>query len=510
MNGFVKTSGIVSVFLFALIFAIAIDALADDILQPIATIPVARDSSKIANVASIDDFNNDGYPDLAIAIRQTSPWGWPYIYEAVKLYWGGPTFDSIPDLILGGEPQNFPPDPGNTKTLFGKQISGIGDFNGDGYNDLAVSAPNYAYGTIHQGRLYIYFGSTSPDTIPDMVIAGARYGEYFGNSILAGDYNGDGLGDILTATIGEFYGAQVFIYQGANPPDAIYDWLYDYTNQPVGIGDVYGGLDINGDRYADFSWSYDVDTLSISLLFFGSDSLEHINTPDTISDGIIIFPGDISGDGANDFIIDINDGPNLFLGGPSFDLSPDYFLGYGFRYISPGEFKSYNTDGRHMIIFDQTHFGFRRLELYDTGTPPDTVPCVTLDYSTHYFIPQINIGDINTDGIDEIAFEDTALTQVILYAIHSTGIDDGPGPLPKYIGQFSAYPNPFNSTTTLFLSNNETVPISIYDITGRLVTILKAEEGKAIWDAIGISSGIYFAKIQSDNISKSIKLLLLK
>jgi hypothetical protein len=91
-----------------------------------------------------------------------------------------------------------------------------------------------------------------------------------------------------------------------------------------------------------------------------------------------------------------------------------------------------------------------------------------------------------------------------------TGIQqDEERPLPdKYM--LSAYPNPFNSSTTLTISNNDKSNISIFDITGRLVTSLHADQGKAVWNAVNIPSGLYFARAAGENVSKSLKLILLK
>jgi hypothetical protein len=88
-------------------------------------------------------------------------------------------------------------------------------------------------------------------------------------------------------------------------------------------------------------------------------------------------------------------------------------------------------------------------------------------------------------------------------------IIDSPDILPDEIS-LSAYPNPFNSNTTLSISEVDKAEIAIFDITGRRVASLHADNGKAIWNATGFSSGLYFANVQGDNISNSVKLILLK
>jgi len=85
------------------------------------------------------------------------------------------------------------------------------------------------------------------------------------------------------------------------------------------------------------------------------------------------------------------------------------------------------------------------------------------------------------------------------------------------------YPNPFNSSVTLSLDivNDSEIALAIYDVNGRLVkTIFKGgrqEKGvhKYTWDAVDasgnkVSSGIYFLKAETPEISKAIKVLYLR
>ncbi|MFQ6107772.1 MAG: ATPase domain-containing protein [Thermoplasmata archaeon] len=72
-----------------------------------------------------------------------------------------------------------------------------GDFNNDGYDDLAVGAPYYDSGS---GRVYIYFGTSSglsSHQPPDLMYKNVSGAELFGWNITAGDFNGDGYDDLL-------------------------------------------------------------------------------------------------------------------------------------------------------------------------------------------------------------------------------------------------------------------------------------------------------------------------
>jgi hypothetical protein len=73
----------------------------------------------------------------------------------------------------------------------------------------------------------------------------------------------------------------------------------------------------------------------------------------------------------------------------------------------------------------------------------------------------------------------------------------------------SAYPNPFNSATTITITGAGQAEIGIYDITGRLITTLHTIGGQALWDASAYSSGLYFARAAGEKAS-TLKLVLVK
>lgn len=94
-------------------------------------------------------------------------------------------------------------------------------------------------------------------------------------------------------------------------------------------------------------------------------------------------------------------------------------------------------------------------------------------------------------------------------AIEPNGIKSEPNALPGEI-TFEAYPNPFNAQTTIFVSGVDRAEIGIFDITGRRVETLEAFDGKAVWNATGRSSGLYFARAIAGDKSVCVRLTLLK
>jgi len=89
--------------------------------------------------------------------------------------------------------------------------------------------------------------------------------------------------------------------------------------------------------------------------------------------------------------------------------------------------------------------------------------------------------------------------------------------VPGKIVLLQNYPNPFNPTTTINYSipKSGLVTIKVYDVLGKEVRTLVNEEKTAgnysvQFNGNNLSSGIYFYRMQSDNLSQTKKLILLK
>jgi FG-GAP repeat len=233
--------------------------------------------------ASLDtgDFNGDGFEDLAIG-TQLEDGGVVVDSGAVNVLYGSALGlqATSPDDQYWTQDSPSVKDASATSDQFGYSLAD-GDFNSDGYDDLAIGLPYEALGTITSaGAVNLLYGSAiglqanlpddqfwTQDTLG--VQSEAKEFESFGSAQATGDFNGDGFDDLAVGVRGEVVGLAdngggVNVLYGsaaglqADAPDDQF-WTQDSTNinDSAETGDQFGhsvvSSDFNADTFADLA-----------------------------------------------------------------------------------------------------------------------------------------------------------------------------------------------------------------------------------------------------------------
>jgi len=235
-------------------------------------------------ISGAGDLNGDGYTDFAVAYSPSFATG---LDEAVPLQVflsgsGGP--GSTNPITLGPQMGGF-----------GLPVGRAGDVNGDGLSDLAVCQASQSRALVYFGGAagpsnavamqaslavpnadlakpscaFAALGDVDADGFDDIVVAGVgqvsvfrgrdAFGPWaasvdipipagataFGVSLAAGDFNGDGHGDLVVAggnSKGYLYLGGPQWFSGPFPPPIVFD---------IGVGTVAPAGDVNNDGLAD-------------------------------------------------------------------------------------------------------------------------------------------------------------------------------------------------------------------------------------------------------------------
>ena len=190
---------------------------------------------------------------------------------------------------------------------FGVSVSGGGDIDGDGYDDIIVGASSYSSST---GRAYIFPGSPSGVVaVASSTLTGEAAGAYFGCSVSsAGDVNGDGYGDVVVGSYGYSSNkGRVYVYAGSSSglSGSAQTTITGATASGYLGGTVGGAGDVNGDSFDDIiAGSYTGSSSGGAFVFHGSSSGVGTTVAATLGAGSSVSgAGDVNADGFDDVIV---------------------------------------------------------------------------------------------------------------------------------------------------------------------------------------------------------------
>ncbi len=298
------------------------------------------------SVSGAGDLNNDGFDDIIVGAHFNSEVASRAGRAAV--YLGGSPMDTTADVIIYGE---------NALDYFGISVSRAGDVNHDGYDDAIVGAYKHDSPTLDDvGKVYIYFGGESMDSIPDLTITGMNDGERFGYSVSdAGNVNNDLYDDVVVGAYSYDEGllinpGRAYVFLGGSPMDTVADVVITggSNNEYTGWS-VSDAGDVNSDNYDDvivgaYGYTYGDSTNAGKIyLFHGGSPMD--NTPDFVTDAgreqadyfgfSVSGAGDLDLDGYDDLVVGANgDDDNgedagkvhIFFGGISISPTADFLL----------------------------------------------------------------------------------------------------------------------------------------------------------------------------------------
>ncbi len=223
--------------------------------------------------------------------------------------------DGVPDLIVGTNvnlAQVFSGANGSvlhTLSGSGSSVSGAGDVNNDGFDDVILGAPGANANT---GQARVFSGA---DGSILHTFNGDMAQDHFGSSVSgAGDVNNDGFDDLIVGmpgnvVLGTVPGA-ARVFSGADG-----SVLYTIPGDQIASGfgtSVSGAGDVNGDGFADFiagghSLTVVELTYGIARVFSGADgSTLHTFNGAALGDflgGAVGAAGDVNSDGFDDLIV---------------------------------------------------------------------------------------------------------------------------------------------------------------------------------------------------------------
>ncbi len=271
------------------------------------------------------DWNCDGVRDLAVAARYDDEGGYGsgQVWIIDGLSSSGSAEDKADYSFVGGR----------TYSYFGTAVESVPDLDGDGCDELLISAPNDYLTTSYEGLYYLIPGGTTADygleeaardAASDIFRSGATY-DYAGDDLDVADFNGDGYPDMALGN--DYYGnseGSVYLISGDAEPG---DWgtlnlstgadqiirgegTYDYFGARV-----YALPDVDGDGYDDLLAR--ASSERAAYLFSGAELLDGSGTLSAGRDSMAKFidggassswaqsagAGDIDGDGDRDLMM---------------------------------------------------------------------------------------------------------------------------------------------------------------------------------------------------------------
>ncbi|MEU1038093.1 FG-GAP repeat protein [Streptomyces sp. NPDC005551] len=326
------------------------------------------------------DFNGDGYGDTAFSAGNSTVGGKKEAGQIVALYGSANGVTATSRTTVSQDTTGVP---GSAETGDRFGLGTYGDYNADGFDDLAVSA---AYedvdGDTDGGTVLVLWGSpgglTGGTTIKDPA---ASSHDRWGKTLAAGDYDGDGKDDLAVGSSA----STVYVFKGGITASGGYG-ARATVKPPIQSGGVTGPLnltagDVNGDGRTDLVVDgYETDSESgwnTNYYLPGSASGLVSSGAVELKRGVITAIGDVNGDGFGDIVT-----------GQDWDPSNDG---------TPSVPESVTGGKVHIIYGSASGPAYTEAVSQESGSVPGE------SERGDWFGGELSLGDVNGDGYQDLA-----------------------------------------------------------------------------------------------------------
>lgn len=330
----------------------------------------------------VADFNNDGYGDVAYSAGNATVGGKQGAGQIVALYGSASGVTATKRTTISQDTTGVPGS-AETNDAFG-WMSAYGDFNGDGFDDLAVSAYlEDVSGDTDGGTVAVLWGSSSGlsggTTIADPAPSSH---DRWGKSLAAGDFDGDGTEDLAVGSTS----STIYVFKGGISKSGTAGGRYA-VKAPLMSGTGAGPFNltaggVNGDKQTDLIVDgYETDSdygWNANYYIPGTASGLSASSAQKLKPGVITGIADINGDGYGDIVT-----------GEEWDPSNDPEV--------PSVPESATGGKVHVIYGSADGPAGSTSVTQNTGNVPGS------SERGDYFGNELSLGDINGDGFQDLA-----------------------------------------------------------------------------------------------------------
>jgi hypothetical protein len=424
---------------------------------------------------------------------------------AAYVFQGGLLPDAAFDLLvgIGGTAAN---------SQYGFAVEGVGRWNTDSFDDLAIGGPFNSNAAAQAGQVEIVYGGLAPSNTGDRYVRGERSGDNFGWSLAGvGDVLGSGADDVLIGA--------------------------PFHNK-TGTG---GGSD-TGRAYLYAGGSSATGAAALTIL--DNQAIQPGTEPDDQFGYGVSWAGDFDGDGASDYAVGAPGG-NTRNGSTAgfavlFDSSdlvvPAFLKAWKARWTAPDEpglvrlefaFADHAVTYRHVEIERTVRAGDGAgyAERLWSGPPtlagPGEPGVLGLDGAGFRFLDPGPATPLT--GTEKLSYRITILDEA--GQSYTQAALAGPAGAPAagfdvVLALDPAWPNPANPAVTVRFraSPRETVHLRILDVRGRLVRELYRGPGTGDWQhevwngrasgGVAAASGLYLIQLEDGRKSLTRRVVL--